>query len=165
LISCAALLIPLLTLPAAAHAQGRYRVAISTPGSSRVIVAEFRPCVPAEGSDCGGWIDKEADSASAIAPVVTNAVSPDARDSVSIRNGVVVLTRLTSPRRQDTRRLRSAFGAPVAVAISSDSRYAFVAYRAPSGDRALISMIDLSTRRSVFSLPLSHGVAGIAALP
>ena len=154
-----------LVLPVPLHAQGRYRLAIGTPGSSRITIAEFRPCVPAEGSDCGGWIDPLADSASVPPPIVTNAASADSRDSVSIRRGAVVLTRFSSPRHEDVKRLRSAFGVPAAVAVSRDSRYAFVAYRAPSRDRALISMIDLSTRKSVFSLPLPHDVAGITALP
>jgi hypothetical protein len=155
----------LLVVPVALQAQGWYRLVIGTPGSSRVTLAEFRPCVPAEGSDCGGWIDKEADLASPPPAVVTGAATPDARDSVSLLAGAVMVTRLTSPRRGETVRLRSAFGTAAAVAVSGDSRYAFVAYRAPSHDRALISMIDLSTRRSVFSLPVPHDVAGIATRP
>src|SRR5262249_52060970 len=65
----------------------RYRVLVADEGSTRVSVVEFRPCVPAETSDCGAWLDRSYDGT-----LDSSIVRPTRRDSsvVSTRFAVSV---------------------------------------------------------------------------
>src|SRR6476660_10140707 len=66
----------------------RYRVLAASESGQRSVI-EFRPCIPAEGSGCGAWIDREAvaDTAIRLAPSTGARFGP--ADSIWIDRGAI----------------------------------------------------------------------------
>src|SRR5262249_39075668 len=76
-----------LVLAAPVASAQRYRVLVGEAGSPRVSLIEFRPCVPAETSDCGAWLVQAFDA------TVDSAMRPGqgARQVVSRRAGSIAI--------------------------------------------------------------------------
>src|SRR5689334_23078770 len=102
----------------------RYRVLVASESGQRSVI-EFRPCIPAEGSGCGAWIDREAtpDTTARLAPVTSAAFGPGVsvwldRGALRIRSG-----NGRSKTIQDRR------GAATSLALAPMRDYAFVILR------------------------------------
>jgi hypothetical protein len=142
----------------------RYRVAIGVPGGQTAI-AEFRPCIPAEGSGCGAWIDHTSPSIDGQPPVVKSALTLNGSDSVSIANGGVRMRSMKKSARGDAKVLGIRQSVARAIALSGDSRYVFAAYESTAMDGVVVYMIDLDTRTAIASLPLRKLDGGISMAP
>jgi hypothetical protein len=162
-LSCAAALLLMVCAASAAGAQ-RYRVAIGVPGG-QTVVAEFRPCIPAEGSGCGAWIDHTSPSLEGQPPVVKAGLTGNGNDSVSIENGGIRMRSMKKTARGDAKVLGIRQSVARAIALSSDSRYAFAAYESTVADSVLVYMIDLDTRTAIASLAIPRLSGGIAMAP
>src|SRR5215475_11110573 len=104
-----------MALAPAASAQ-RYRVVVGEEGSTRVSLVEFRPCVPAETSDCGAWLVRTFDGTadSTLRPGV-GAQQIDLRRGgrIAIEGSAVVVTPLSSGGRPV--RVTGTHGRPIAL--------------------------------------------------
>ena len=60
---CASALVALVLGASVARGQGRYRVLVGIAGTKQRSLVEFVPCIPAEGSACGGWVTSVIDTA------------------------------------------------------------------------------------------------------
>jgi hypothetical protein len=145
------------TLTASAQAQ-RYRVLVGSESGQRNVL-EFRPCIPAEGSGCGAWIDREAtpDTTARLASATSATFGPG--DSVWIEHGAI---RIQSTGQRKT--LVDNRGAAHALALAPLRDYAFVILRAPSASASTIVMVDLSTRSVIASCPLPSLASTIAVV-
>jgi hypothetical protein len=147
----------LATLTASAQAQ-RYRVLVGSENGQRTVV-EFRPCIPAEGSGCGAWIDHEAapDTAARLATTTNATFGPG--DSLWIEHGAI--------RIRTTGRLKTLVdnrGAAQALALAPLRDYAFVILRSSSAPASTIVMVDLSTRSVIASCPVPSLASTIAVM-
>jgi hypothetical protein len=149
-----------------ARAQGRYVVAVGFAGSSRVDLVEFRPCIPAEGSDCGVRVlrtaDAAIDSSVTVPPIVAEGKNKEA--AASIVHGTLLVAHFGGHGRRRGRRIAADRGLEArALALSTDALYAFVTYTSSApGVRPVVRMIDLSTQSSIAHADLPAQPAGIA---
>jgi hypothetical protein len=160
----------------AAHAQ-RYRVLVGIAGTARMSLIEFSPCIPAETSACGAWVNRVIDTATdtSYGPLPAAATEQTARDStaaISVHDGILNVrsfvtsgsggrgmgaggTTIADPRRVAT-----------AVVVTGDSRYAFAVLEAKSaGEPAMVRMIDFGTKSVIASVGLADRPAGISMAP
>jgi hypothetical protein len=157
-------LVLVISVASAAGAQ-RYRVLVGEAGSSRVSLVEFRPCVPAETSDCGAWLVQSFDAVAdtAMRPgrggqrVVTGR-----GDAIAIKgDGVIV----SSPTGNDTTRVSGTHGHPIALALAPDGAYAFGIFGGERNASPELAMIDLNTRSVWAIFPLHARPVGLAIAP
>jgi hypothetical protein len=142
----------------------RYRVELAVPGG-KTAIAEFHPCVPAEGSDCGAWVDRTVESVPPLPGLATNVVSPNGHDSVSVAaDGRVRITSLAG-RKPPVILLRVGKGTARGIAVSADSRYAFVVVENLTGNPVDVMMIDLDTQSGIAGLVMETRVLGIGMAP
>ena len=152
---------------ASARGQGRYRVLVGLVGD-RAAVVEFRPCIPAEGSDCGARVDRVIDLAkdsSVHAPTKNDRVRAEDSD-VAIVGGTVVVVPLANDGRRAHRMRKDANFTARALALSGDAQYVFVTFE--SGTAAVpseIRMIDLSTGTSIAHAVLPATPGGVSMFP
>src|SRR5215475_269204 len=158
-----------MALAPAASAQ-RYRVVVGEEGSTRVSLVEFRPCVPAETSDCGAWLVRTFDGSadSALRPGV-GAQQIDLRRGsriarISIDGSAVVVTPLSSGGGQPVR-VSGTHGRPIALVLAPDDAYAFGIFARTAGQSSELAMIDLNTCTVWAIFPLAGRPAGIAMAP
>ena len=148
-------------------AQGRYRVLVGLAGD-RAAVVEFRPCIPAEGSDCGARVDRVIDlvkDSTVHAPRKIDRVRSDDRD-VAIVGGTVVVVPWGNDDKRAHRMRRDANFTARALALSGDAQYVFVTFE--SGTAAVpseIRMIDLSTGTSIAHAVLPATPGGVSMFP
>lgn len=157
-----------LSIASSAGAQ-RYRVLVSDEGSSRVSVVEFRPCVPAETSDCGAWLDRVFDTAvdSAVEhPTrrLSHVVSSRVGVSVAIQGSKVIVTPVP-PGKGKAVTVSGTHGAPLALDLSGDGAYAFGIFEGTAGRSPELEMIDLNTNSVWAVFPLKVRPAAIAMAP
>lgn len=145
------------TLAATAQAQ-RYRVLVGSDNGQRTVV-EFRPCIPAEGSGCGAWIDREAvpDTAARLSSATSAVFAPG--DSVWIEHGAI---RIRSTHESKT--LVDNRGAAQSLALAPLRDYAFVILRSTSAPTSTIVMVDLSTRSVIASCLVPSLASTIAVM-
>jgi hypothetical protein len=141
----------------------RYRVELAVPGG-KVAVAEFRPCIPAEGSDCGAWVDHTIESGDRVLGLAMRAVSPNGHDSVTVEDGKIRIKSLVG-RKPPVILLRVGKGAARGITMSSDSKYAFVVVENPTGNPVDVMMIDLDTQSGIAGLVMETRVLGIGMVP
>jgi hypothetical protein len=152
-------------LAPAASAQ-RYRVVVGEEGSTRVSLVEFRPCVPAETSDCGAWLVRTFDGPadSTLRPGVGAQQIDSRRGSrIAIEGSAVVVTPLSSGRQPV--RVTGTHGRPIALALAPDGAYAFGIFAGVAGQSSELAMIDLNTCTVWAIFPLARRPAGIAMAP
>lgn len=152
----------------AAHAQGRYRLAIGVAGKTAPLVAEFRVCVPAETSDCGSWLVRtpSGDDSSVIsAPSAVREVqSADAGVSLSIDGDAVTIRSLVSRATPSRNSIREKDFVPRAIVVAPDSRYAFILFEGARGESGVIDMIELKSMAVVDALTIRERPTAIALL-
>jgi hypothetical protein len=153
-----------LAMSSRAHAQ-RYRVLVGDAGSSRVSLVEFRPCVPAETSDCGAWLVNTVDAAidSAMRPA-HGAQRIALRDAAIAIDGMsVVITPMA--RGERPAKIAGTHGRPVSLAISGDRAYVFGIFERTGDHPPELLMIDLNTRTVWAVFPLTTAPANISMAP
>ena len=131
---------------------------------------EFSPCIPAETSACGGWVDRVIDTSAdtsygPLPKAVTEQRSASREAVIAIQNDGLLVRSLTknggAPRLVVDKQRKAT-----AVAVSVDSRYAFVVLEAKTpGDQAMIRMIHLASKSVIASLGLAERPAGISMAP
>lgn len=127
----------------------RYRVLVSDEGSARVSVVDFRPCVPAETSDCGAWLDRVYDAAldsTAAHPTrrLNRVVSERAGVSLAIQGSSVVVTPVP-PTNAKSVVVSGTHGTPLALELAGDGAYAFAIVEGTANRSPELEMIDLNT--------------------
>jgi hypothetical protein len=155
--------------PAALKAQ-HYRVVVGLADTRQMLLLDFSPCIPAEGSGCGGFftrmIDPSTDSTvSHRATTMTSDAASNGR--ISIVDGTVVLTTTANgeQRAGSARAIVDSLRAPVAV-VTAGPRYAFAVLAAKRGEtKAQVRMFDLATRTAVASLLIDGVPTGIGIAP
>jgi hypothetical protein len=148
----------LLATASRADAQ-RYRVLVADENGQRSVL-EFRPCIPAEGSGCGAWIDREAvpDTAARLLPTTGASFGPG--DSVWVDRGVIrIRPARGTPRTIDDRR-----GAATTLALAPTRDYAFVVLRPADAATSTVVMVDLSTRSVIASCPMPGRAYALSVL-
>jgi hypothetical protein len=156
-----------------AAAQGRYRVVVGIAGTKQMSLIELVPCIPAEGSGCGAWVSRVIDTAAdtTLGPtppaITTGETAPDHLSRISVQGSSLIVEGLSKQGiRQRVRKIHDPLRTPTAVAISPDSRYAFVVLEAKSDTNAAqVRMIDLSTQTAIATMGLRARPAGIAIAP
>jgi hypothetical protein len=155
----------LVSIAPAASAQ-RYRVLVGENGSSRVSLVEFRPCVPAETSDCGAWLvqtfDASMDTTMRPARGVQRVVSRRA-GTIAIEGESVVITPTT--RGGQPAKVSGIHGRPLALALAADGAYVFGIFDGGAGQPSELAMIDLNTGTVWAVFPLKTRPAGISMAP
>jgi hypothetical protein len=154
-------------------AQGqRYRVLVGVAGTTKMSLIEFSPCIPAETSACGAWINRVIDTASdsTFGPLPTVATAQSARNktaSVSVQDGrLSVQTTARTPGVQRTGVIADARRIATAVVVTGDSRYAFAVFEAKTpGEQGMVRMIDFGTKMVIASIGLADRPAGISMAP
>jgi len=149
-----------------ARAQGRYRVVVGSSETLRGAVVEFRPCVPAEGSDCGARIERSidfaGDSAEHAPPAaVLRAQLWNARDSLVLDRGAISQR---APRARAAV-LRDRRGD--AVALAADAPYAFIllAGQRSGHDPDVVVMYDTDTHSIIANCALRDRATGVRLAP
>ena len=150
--------IALATVVSRADAQ-RYRVLVATETGQRSVI-QFSPCIPAEGSACGAWIDREAvpDTISRLMPATGALFGPG--DSVWIDHGAI---RIRDAKRR-TKIIQDRRGAATTLTLAPMRDYAFVVLQSPDMQSSTVVMVDLSTRSVIASCPLAGRVSAIAVV-
>jgi hypothetical protein len=139
-------------------------VLVGEAGSARVSLIEFRPCVPAETSDCGAWLVQAFDAS------VDSAMRPDqgARQVGSRRAGSIAIDGesvvITTSAQRPTK-VTGTHGHPIALAIARDSAYVFGIFESAGGQPPELEMIDLNTGSVWAVFPLKARPAGISMAP
>jgi len=146
----------LVALAGRADAQ-RYRVLVATESGQRSVI-QFSPCIPAEGSGCGAWIDREAVPDTGVRPASSTGALFGPGDSVWTERGAIRIR--TANRSLKT--LQDRRGAATALALAPSRDYAFVILQAPDSASSTVVMVDLSTRSVIASCPLSSRAYAIA---
>ena len=161
--SCARHVLVLLLAAAPAAGAQRYRVLVGEAGSSRVSLVEFRPCVPAETSDCGAFLVQSFDT-----PDTTMRPGAGANRVVSRRGGTIVIdgeSVIVSPLGGAAKTVVSGtHGHPIALTIAADGAYAFGLFGG-EGAAFELAMIDLNTCSIWAVFPLRARPAGISMAP
>ena len=150
--------VALATIAGRAHAQ-RYRVLVASENGQRSVI-EFRPCIPAEGSGCGAWIDHEAepDTTAQLTPITAVAFGPG--DSVWIERGAIRIRRADG----GSKTIQDRRGAATALALAPMRDYAFVVLRASDATASTVVMVDLSTRSVIASCPMPGRAYALAVV-
>ena len=155
----------------AAHGQ-RYRVLVGVAGTTKMSLIEFSPCIPAETSACGAWINRVIDTASdsSFGPLPTIATAQSARNqsaSVSVQDGhLSVLTAGKIPGVQPKGVIADPRRTATAVVVTGDSRYAFAVFESKTaGEVAMVRMIDFGMKMVIASIGLADRPAGISMAP
>jgi len=161
---CVGLVIVALLASAAVADAQRYRVLVGEVGSARVLLIEFRPCVPAETSECGAWLvqafDTSADSAMRPGQGARQVLARRAR-SIAIDGESVIVTASG----QRPAKVTGTHGHPIALAIARDSGYVFGIFEGTGGQPPELEMIDLNTSSVWAVFPLEARPAGISMAP
>ena len=128
----------------------RYRVMVANETGERSVI-EFRPCIPAEGSGCGAWIDREAspDTSARLDPITGASFGPG--DSVWVDRGAI---RIRSAR-GGSKTIVDRRGAATTLALAPMRDYAFVVLRSTDAATSTVVMVDLSTRSVIANCPMS----------
>jgi hypothetical protein len=147
-----------------------YRVTLASPGSSVVTVADFRPCVVGDKTRCGAWIERDVDSA--VDPslgqppgIVDRGRSASGAYGVSFAAVAVRVTPLITADSGSHQDVKVPSHTPRALAISPDSRYAFVVFQSLDGRPPEVCMIDLAAHKVVATLDTKKPVSGIGMVP
>jgi hypothetical protein len=137
----------------------RYRVLVGSDGGGRSVV-EFRPCIPAEGSGCGAWIDREAvpDTSVSLTPLASAVFGPG--DSVWTEHGAIRIR--SADGRSKT--IRDRRGAATTLALAPTRDYAFVILHSLADATSTVVMVDLSTRSVIASCPMPVRASAIAVI-
>jgi len=137
----------------------RYRVLAASESGQRSVI-EFRPCIPAEGSGCGAWIDREAvpDTGTRLTPATGALFGPG--DSVWIDHGAI---RIRDAKRR-MKIIQDRRGAATTLTLAPMRDYAFVVLQSPDTQASTVVMVDLSTRSVVASCPVAGRVSAIAVV-
>ena len=151
-----AVVIALVATTGRADAQ-RYRVLVASESGQRSVI-EFRPCIPAEGSGCGAWIDHEAVPDSGIRLATSTAASFGPSDSVWLERGAIRIR--TADHRSKT--IQDRRGAAAALVLAPMRDYAFVILHATDAPSSTVVMVDLSTRSVIASCPMPGRAYAIA---
>jgi hypothetical protein len=152
------------------HAQ-RYRVLVGIAGTRQMSLIEFSPCIPAETSACGAWVNRVIDTASdssfgALPSVSIAQKSPDRVATIAIQDGYLSVSTVVVGRGGLGRLIADPRRTATAVTISGDSRYGFAVLEAKNpDDQAKIEMIDFASRRVIASIALTQRPSGIAMAP
>ena len=155
------LAVALVLLPALAGAQQRRQVYVAGANGQQGAVFEFRPCIPAEGSDCGAWIDHMIDSSVTVTPIRA-ARSSDGRDSLWIDGGAVRIRSLRAPKSEAV--VRDKRGAATSLAVSASGRTAYVVLEDAAPAPNYVVMIDLETRSAIASAPFRFSPGGVGVV-
>jgi len=154
-----------------AHGQ-RYRVLVGVAGTTKMSLLEFSPCIPAETSACGAWINRVIDTAndSSFGPLPTLVTTQSARNrtaSISVHNGQLnVETAGKTPGVEPKGVIKDPRRMATAVVVTGDSRYAFAVFSSKTaGDVAVVRMIDFATKMAIASIELADRPAGISMAP
>lgn len=166
-LSAFSVIVSLLVLSSPAEAQ-RYRVLVSDEGSTRVSVVEFRPCVPAETSDCGAWLSQVYEAATDSTPRppanrVQRVVSRRASAAIAIEGKSVVVTPTTS--REHAVTVTGTHGTPLSLAVAGDGAYVFGIFDGTDGRTPELAMIDLNTCSVWAIFPLKARPSAVAIAP
>ena len=135
----------------------RYRVLVASETGQRSVI-EFRPCIPAEGSGCGAWIDREAvpDTTARLTPVTSAVFGPG--DSVWTEHGAI---RIRSANGR-SKTIQDRRGAATTLALAPMRDYAFVILHSSDASSSTVVMVDLSTRSVIASCPMPGRAYAIA---
>ena len=127
----------------------RYRVMVASEAGERSVI-EFRPCIPAEGSGCGAWIDREAlpDTSTRLEPITGASFGPG--DSVWIDRGAIKIRSA----RGGSKTIVDRRGAATTLSLAPMRDYAFVVLRPPDAATSTVVMVDLSTRSVIANCPM-----------
>ena len=126
---------------------------VPTPGATESVVGDIASFDAVRGAMTG------------VTALVHLAATPDGRLLVATQKGpgTVTIWRLADDSLlaeiSGTRKVASG------VAVSRDSRYAFVTLEGIGGDPGTIDIIDLKSRRTVASVEIGRQAGGIALLP
>jgi hypothetical protein len=148
-------------LSSVASAQ-RFRVVVGVAGTTKASVVEFRPCVPAETSDCGVWLDRvvdvAADSSYGVVAVHRSVTSGSA--TISIVDQSVAITPSKGARAVMVKGLH---GRPTALVAGGDGASVFVVSDSSvAGELPEVCLIDLRFNEVIARLKLDAPAAGIA---
>jgi hypothetical protein len=139
----------------------RFRVVVGVAGTTKVSVVEFRPCVPAETSDCGVWLDRVVDAAvdSSYGPIAMRRSVESGTATVAIVGQAVAVT-LSEGGKAVT--VKGIHGRPTALMPGGDGASVFVV-SAPSaaGESPEVCLIDLRFNEVVARLKLEAPAGGI----
>ena len=127
----------------------RYRVMVASEAGERSVI-EFRPCIPAEGSGCGAWIDHEAspDTSARLEPIT--GASFGLGDSVWVDHGAIRIRGA----RDGSKTIVDRRGAATTLALAPTRDYAFVVLRPTGAATSTVVMVDLSTRSVIANCPM-----------
>jgi hypothetical protein len=143
----------------------RYRVVVGEAGSSRVSLVEFRPCVPAETSDCGAWLVERFDASADT----TRRPGRGAQRVVSRRGAAITIEGesviVSPPNGARSIRVSGTHGHPIALALAADEAYAFGIFDGAGNTLPELAMIDLNTQSVWAVFPLERRPAGISMAP
>ena len=137
----------------------RYRVMVASETGQRSVI-EFRPCIPAEGSGCGAWIDREAvpDTITRLTPATGALFGPG--DSVWIDHGA---NRIRDAKRR-TKIIQDRRGAATTLTLAPMRDYAFVVLQSPDMQSSTVVMVDLSTRSVIANCPIAERAYAVAVI-
>ena len=135
----------------------RYRVLVASENGQRSVV-EFRPCIPAEGSGCGAWIDHEAAPDTTIRLTASTSAHFGPGDSVWIERGAIRIRNGN----HGSKTIQDRRGAATALTLAPMRDYAFVVLNAPDAAGSTIVMVDLSTRSVIANCPMPGRASAIA---
>jgi hypothetical protein len=144
----------------------RYRVLVGEEGSPRVSLVEFRPCVPAETSDCGAWLVRSLDAPadSTLKPGRgAQRVAARGVGQIAIQGSAVVVTPDEGGGRPV--RVTGTHGRPLALALSPDAAYVFGIFDGGTREKSELVMIDLNTDTVWAVFPLAARPNGISMAP
>ena len=156
--SSIAVVIALATMVSRADAQ-RYRVLVATETGQRSVI-QFSPCIPAEGSACGAWIDREATADTGIRIASTIAAQFGPGDSLWLDHGAIRIRNANGR----SKTIQDQRGAATALALAPTRDYAFVILRKPDAPASTVVMVDLSTRSVIASCPMADRAYALAVI-
>ncbi|HEY4218747.1 MAG TPA: hypothetical protein VGM67_16510 [Gemmatimonadaceae bacterium] len=147
-----------------------YRVVLSSPGSSTITVADFRPCVVGDKARCGAWVERDVDTS--LDPsfgkppgLVDRGRSANGGYGVSFAAVAVRVTPLITADSGSHIDVKVPSHTPRALAMSPDSRYAFVVFQSLDGQPPQVCMIDLSAHKVVATLDTKKAISGVGMVP
>ncbi len=137
----------------------RYRVLVASENGERNVI-EFRPCIPAEGSGCGAWIDRETVPDTTARLTTSTGASFGPGDSVWIDRGTIRIRSAGGRSRTiDDRR-----GMATTLALAPMRDYAFVVLRPADAATSTVVMVDLSTRSVIANCPMPSRAYALAVV-
>lgn len=132
---------------------------------------EFSPCIPAETSSCGAWVNRVIDTANdtsfgPLPSVSTEEKSSDRVATILVQDGHLNVSTFVAGRGGLGRLIADPRRTATAVTISGDSRYGFAVLEAKSpGGQAMVEMIDFASRRVIASIAIAQRPLGISMAP